>query len=122
VNGRRYLDGGVSANLPIRQAITFGARSVIGLDASPPLAETAPTGLVSGLLHSVILIVRNQRSHAVDELASRYPIMVVPSITPPDLGSFNFNRTAELLERSYNAACQTLDSWVAESSITYDGD
>jgi NTE family protein len=113
VNGRTYVDGGISAHIPIRQAIAFGARSVVALDASPPPPQDVPRSLVAGLLHSVALIVRNQRSHAVDELASRYPIATVPSATPPDLGSFNFSRTQELIERSYELACAALEAWAA---------
>jgi NTE family protein len=113
INGRPYVDGGISAHVPIRQAIAFGARSVVALDASPMISQQIPTTIVSGLLHSISLIVRNQRAHAVDELASRYPIATVPSATPPDLGSFNFSRTDELVERSYELASGALDTWAA---------
>ena len=35
IDGCFYVDGGVSANVPIRQAIAFGAKSLIVLDANP---------------------------------------------------------------------------------------
>jgi NTE family protein len=111
LDGRIYIDGGVSANLPIRQAIAFGARSVVALDASPAVPAGPPARILPGLLHSVTLIVRNQRSHAVDELAGRYPILVLPQVTPPDLGSFNFGHTAELIERSYEVTQRAVETW-----------
>lgn len=116
IHGRDYVDGGVAANVPIRQAIAFGARSVLSLDATPPtIASSVPHGFLGSISHSASLMLRNQRSHAVDELAHRYRIAVMPSATPPDMGTFNFDHTADLLERSYRTASDTLDAWVADS-------
>ncbi|MEL7155022.1 MAG: patatin-like phospholipase family protein [Actinomycetota bacterium] len=117
VDGRQYIDGGISANLPIRQAIAFGARSVVALDAAPQVPPQAPTGLATGAFHLATLMVRNQRAHAVDDLASRYPILVLPSVTPHDIGSFNFDRTAELIAASRRASARTLSSVSATASI-----
>ncbi len=112
VNGRLSVDGGVSANVPIRQAIAFGAASVISIDATPAtVASAVPRSLSGALLQSMSLMLRNQRSHAVDELAHRYRIAVMPSPTPPDMGTFNFDRTDELLAASYDLAVATLDDW-----------
>lgn len=121
IDGRRYLDGGVAANVPIRQAIAFGANSVLSLDATPPtVASEAPRGLFSSVAHSASLMLRNQRSHAVEELAHRYRIAVLPSVTPPDMGSFNFAHTDMLLESSYELSVRTLDAWAAGSVRTDD--
>jgi NTE family protein len=115
--GRAFVDGGVAANVPIRQAIAFGARSVICLDATPPVVASAvPRSFTGSLLHSASLMLRSQRSHAVDELANRYRIAVLPSATPVDMGSFNFHRTPELLESAYRVAADHLDSWADVTS------
>lgn len=110
IAGRWYIDGGISANLPIRQAITFGARSVIALDASPLTPPRPPRSFSGGLFHTVSLMVRNQRAHAIEDLASRYPVLVMPTVTPHDIGTFNFKRTDELIDASYRAAANTLDT------------
>ncbi len=110
IDGRPYVDGGVSANLPIRQAIAFGARSVIALDAAPLPAPAAPRKLIGTPFHVATLMVRNQRAHAIDDLVGRYPILVLPSVTPHDIGSFNFHRTAELIDRAQQAAETALAS------------
>ena len=116
IDGTRYIDGGVTANVPIRQAIAFGARSVISLDATPPVvATTLPRGFVARSLHTVSLMLRSQRSHAVDELAHRYRIAALPSPTPADIGSFNFGHTPQLIEDSHRLARETLESWAADS-------
>ncbi len=116
IEGRLYIDGGVSANVPIRQAISFGAASVIALDATPvAFSSSRPRSFSGGLIHSMSLMLRNQRSNAVEELAHRYRIAVMPSPTPPDLGSFNFDRTDELLQSSHAASSAVLDEWSVNS-------
>lgn len=122
VDGRVYVDGGVSANVPIRQAIALGAASVISLDATPPIVASAvPKGLTSGLLHTMSLMIRNQRSQSVDELAHRHRIAVLPSVTPPDMGSFNFARTGQLIDESHALTVATLGAWMSELSADHRG-
>ncbi|MGF1600019.1 MAG: patatin-like phospholipase family protein [Acidimicrobiales bacterium] len=116
-DGRTYVDGGVAANVPIRQAIAFGARSVVSLDATPPqIADRVPTSFAGALLHSMSLMMRSQRANAVDDLAARYPIAVLPSSTPPNMGSFNFSRTRQLLDESFELSVATLDEWASEAA------
>ena len=117
IEGRSYVDGGVTANVPIRQAIAFGARSIVSLDATPPVVASAvPTSLVGSLLHSAALMLRSQRSNAVDELANRYPIAVLPSTIPADHGTFNFKRSAELLVESHRLSSERLAHWRTTAS------
>lgn len=119
LGGRTYVDGGVSANVPIRQAISFGAASVLSLDATPPIvASQLPSSFIGTVLHSASLMLRSQRSSAVDDIAHRYRVAVLPSATPPDMGSFNFSHTAELIEQSHRLAADALDQWTSSSIIT----
>lgn len=114
IDGRPYVDGGVSANVPVRQALAFGAASVLVLDVTPPVAATAvPSGVVKSLLHSVSLMLRNQRADATEHLAGRPPVVVLPSSTPPDMGSFNFAHTARLIADAEAATVAALDAWQA---------
>ncbi|MEL6982926.1 MAG: patatin-like phospholipase family protein [Actinomycetota bacterium] len=125
IDGRHYVDGGVAANVPIRQAIAFGARSVICLDATPPAAASQLPGSLSGrLLHSASLMLRNQRSHAVEDLASRYRIAVLPNSIPPDMGSFNFGHNDALLDDSHRMAAAAIAAWSdpAESAVSANDD
>jgi len=113
IEGRTFVDGGVAANVPIRQALAFGARSVVSLDATPALvAERVPTSLIGSLIHSAALMLRNQQSHAVDGFDGHIPVATMPSATPPDMGTFNFKRTDELLDLSHRNTSDALDTWV----------
>ncbi len=118
IAGHPYVDGGVSANVPVRQAVAFGAASALVLDVTPDTAATGvPPGVVAGLLHSMSLMLRNQRANAVDHLADRHPIAVLPSVTPPDMGSFNFARTAQLLADAEALAGATVDTWQHQTAV-----
>ncbi len=113
IDGRAFVDGGVAANVPLRQALAFGAMSALVLDVQPPTYATRlPTSIPGGLAHATALMLKSQWSGATDDLDPRYRVERLPSATPPDMGTFNFARTAELLEASYELTMRTLDEWV----------
>ncbi len=113
VGDREFMDGGVSANVPIRQAIAFGGRSIISLDASPTTPPSAfPGRVVGGLLHSVNLMIRNQRAHDISDLSTQCTIASIPSVTPPDVSSFDFRATALLVEKSYESTVSAIAHWM----------
>lgn len=116
IGGRHYVDGGVSANVPIRQTIAFGAASVLVLDANPAQrAVRPPERLLPSLLHTVAVMLRSQRAHAVDEIAHRYRVELLPQVTPPGMSSFDFGRTDELVETAYHQTTAFLASWPPSS-------
>ena len=99
IDGGMYIDGGVSANVPIRQAIAFGARSVIVLNANPgSMPGTLPTSLIGSAVHASQIMLRNQRADAVEDLVGKYPILTVPQSTPPTQSSFDFSNAGQLIE------------------------
>lgn len=103
IDGCFYVDGGVSANVPIRQAIAFGAKSVVVLDATPvSMPGTVPTSVINSVLHASMIMLRNQRADAVEELMGRYPILQIPRVTPSTQSSFDFKNSAQLIEIGYS--------------------
>lgn len=112
IDGRHYVDGGVSANVPIRQAIAFGAASVLVLDANPAhTAERPPERMLPSLIHTVSVMLRSQRAHAVDELAHRYRVVGLPQVTPADMSSFDFRHSAELIDTAHRHTAAFIASW-----------
>lgn len=102
IQGCFYIDGGVSANVPVRQAVTAGARSMIVLDANPAtMPGTLPHSVVGSVVHASMIMLRNQRADAVDDLTGKYPILHLPQVTPPTQSSFEFDRSSELVESGY---------------------
>lgn len=104
VEGCYYIDGGTSANVPIRQAVALGGRSLVVLDANPPtMPGTIPTSVIGSVIHASMIMLRNQRADADEELKGKMPILHLPQPTPPELSPFDFSTTAELIEAGYSA-------------------
>ncbi len=102
IDGCIYVDGGVSANVPIRQAIAAGARSVIVLDANPAtMPGTIPDSVMDSVFAASKIMLRNQRADADDELKGKFPILHLPQATPPEQSSFDFSHSEALIESGY---------------------
>ena len=101
IGDRIYFDGGVTANVPVRQAISLGAKSVVVLDAGQVPSDIRSHTNIAGSIQFVLgLMTRNQRSSIV-ELEHRKRVVTLPLVTPAGLGCFDFSRTPELIERAY---------------------
>ena len=102
IDGCIYVDGGVTANVPIRQAIAAGARSVIVLDANPAtMPGTIPDSVLGSVFQASMIMLRNQRADADEELKGRLPILHLPRPTPPEQSSFDFSNAEELIGAGY---------------------
>jgi NTE family protein len=111
LDGELYADGGITANVPVRQAITFGARSVVVLNANPArLPARVPTTIVGSMLRASLMMLRSQRADAVDGLAATFPVLHLPQITPPGLSSFDFEHTAGLIGAGHRRTSELLAS------------
>jgi len=64
-DGRRLYDGGVVANVPMRQAVGMGARSLVVLDCNYPGQLPAATDTLAEVLPYTALV--TMRSQAVFE-------------------------------------------------------
>jgi NTE family protein len=111
LEGQWYADGGVTANVPVRQAIAFGARSVVVLNANPAqLTAKVPTTILGSVVRASVMMLRSQRADAVDGLSLRHPILYLPQVTPPSLSSFNFEHTPALIEAAHQRTRDLLAS------------
>lgn len=96
--GRRLFDGGVSANLPVQQAVAMGARSLVVLDAGAPTAR--PNEARS--FHSIVaratsLLLRHQPRADLASVSVDVPTVVLPTPIPTASSVFDFRQTPELL-------------------------
>jgi len=93
------VDGGVTANVPIRQALAAGARSVVVLDASPAgTPGFVPRNPLEAFVQASMIMVRSQQAGATDDLANKHPIMRLPQPTPPALSVVDFGQSRELID------------------------
>ena len=110
IEGCFYLDGGVTANVPVRQAFAFGAKSVVVLDASPAsMPGTLPHSIFGSMMHASMIMLRNQRADAVDDLIGRHPILHLPQVTPTTQSSFDFDNSFELISAGHHGVAEFLE-------------
>ena len=98
------VDGGVTANVPIRQALHAGAKSVIVLDASPASTPGfVPRNPLEAFVQSSMIMVRSQKASSIDDLANRHPIMRLPQPTPPALSVVDFDQSRRLIDVGFTS-------------------
>lgn len=110
IDGAWYFDGGVTANVPVAQAVELGARSVLVLNSAPPATpRDLPTNIAETMQYVASLLMRNQTSATVGHLGHRGPIVELPRTSPHGLGPFDFSRTSELIDVAYERTMRFLD-------------
>ncbi|MBA8927001.1 NTE family protein [Kutzneria viridogrisea] len=109
--GRVLYDGGVVANVPIRQALDMGARSLVVLDcAFPGHLPGVPGSLAETLLFWATLGMRNQAVLESHIASAEVPIVYLPGAPVQPVTPLDFSHTAELIESSYAQCTQFLDN------------
>lgn len=112
IEGRQYVDGGVAADTPIRQAEDLGATVTYVLPAvGPEPVANMPKGAVPVLLHAI----GHLFGHAVatDLAAARGVVHVLPAPAQGNANPFDFRFTARLIEEGYESAKAALAMPVA---------
>lgn len=103
IDGHWYFDGGVTANIPVRQAVELGARTVVVLDAAPPPTERdQPTNIAETIQCVAGLLMRSQSSADVSHMRGLCELIELPRCTPHRIGPFDFSRSHELMELAYD--------------------
>ncbi len=112
IDGHSYFDGGITANVPVRQAVELGARSVVVLSSAPAGDRELPTNIAETLQWATHLLMRSQQSADVSHLGE-HAIVELPRSSPHGLSPFDFGRTGELIETAYRATLEFLRSGAA---------
>ena len=110
IGGRRFVDGGVRAVLPLEIGAEAGADLVVAVDVGPvPFGPGAGERQVPALVElsdrSLSIALADQKARAILawRAAARRPplVLVTPTVDPH--GTFAFDRTAEFIEAGYRA-------------------
>jgi NTE family protein len=104
-DGRQLCDGGVTANVPMRQALAMGARSLVVLDNSfpghlPPLPQTA----ADAVYYAAFVMMRTQAVLDAPIAAADAPVLYLPGPSLRRISPLDFSRTGTLIEEAYSAA------------------
>jgi NTE family protein len=104
-DGRQLYDGGVTANVPMRQAIAMGSRSLVVLDAGfpghlPPPPQTA----ADAIFYAVFVTMRTQAILEAPIAAADAPVLYLPGPSLRRISPLDFNHTDALIKEAYSTA------------------
>jgi len=108
--GRRLYDGGVVANVPMRQAIALGARSLVVFDCGFPGQLPPPETLAAVLLFTAAITMRTQAVLEAPIAAAQVPVLYLPGPAPRYVSPLDFTHTAAYIEDGYSAARAFLET------------
>jgi NTE family protein len=100
-DGRRLVDGGLVANIPIRQAVARGARSILVLDCGIFGAEGRWSEGIMGVVVQSLAIAGRQQVTVDLEAAAQMPILYFPVPASIPTTIFDFESTTALADESY---------------------
>jgi NTE family protein len=109
--GRKLIDGGVSNNAPIADAIDLGAERVYVLPTGSAcdLAEP-PHGALAMLLHAMTVLVMHRLLIEVEALREHAELIVLPPPCPPATTPIDFSHTDELIRQGHAESGAYLDA------------
>jgi len=108
--GRDLVDGGVSNNAPISDAIALGAETIYVLPTGTACdLPEAPRGALAMLLHSTTLLVIRRLLLEVELLSDRAELIVLPPPCPLAISPIDFAHSEALIRRGYEDADADLD-------------
>jgi len=115
------FDGGMGANVPIRQAIAMGAKSLVVFDCMfPGTAYREPKNMQGSLLFALTTMLRQQVFGDLNLATSQMPVLYLPGPHEiPRLGPafiLDFSKTSVLMEGAYEATRDYLDTATCDGS------
>jgi NTE family protein len=105
VDGQELVDGGILANVPLRQAVEMGAQSVVVLDCGLwGMAIDRPATLVEVMLRVAAINVGRQLAFDLPEIAARHPVVYLPGVFPMRTSPLDFRHWSALVTGGYAAS------------------
>jgi NTE family protein len=112
--GHKLIDGGVSNNAPIADAIELGAERIYVLPTGNACdLPRPPRGAVAMLLHAMSLLVMRRLLVEVEALRDRAELIVLPPPCPQAITPIDFSHADELIRGGYDGSCDYLDAVAA---------
>jgi NTE family protein len=118
--GLTLYDGGVVANVPLRQAMDMGARSLVVLDCTfPGHLIPPPESFAETLLFTAMATMRCQVALEAPLVAEHIPVVYLPGPAACRCSPFKFDSTELLIEGAYEAALSFLKSFHFQGTGLY---
>jgi NTE family protein len=103
--GRVLVDGGLTANVPILQALERGARSLVVLDCGLwGYRDDVPATLLETMYRVAAVTLRQQLIHELPLAVPQVPVVFLPGPFPMQTNPLDFRHSAALMRAAYAAA------------------
>jgi NTE family protein len=110
IDGVAYMDGGVTDNTPIGDAVELGADRVYVLPTGHACSlRDAPRGALGMALQAITVLIGRQLVVDVERYSGSVDLRVVPPLCPLDVLPSDFSRSADLIAR----AAESSRGWIA---------
>lgn len=107
IDGRMYVDGGVTSGGDIAAAVAEGATTVVFIDLRPMFTDQCPRNVLEVIARSFALLAEDRAACAAEHRAYAADIVhIQPGLAGP---RGDFSDAPRLLEESYRMACIILD-------------
>jgi NTE family protein len=108
IGGRTLIDGGVVANLPIRQALELGANRVFVLPAIFDGITSAPNRALDMMQYSTMIATAALARRELEQAPRSGDVHVLPLPAHVAPSMFDFDHTSALIERAYASSAAWL--------------
>jgi NTE family protein len=110
-NGRTLYDGGLVANVPMRQALDLGARSLVVLDCTyPGQSPKLPDTMFEVIALTTVIIGRRQAVLELPAIAREVPVLYLPGADIQSVNPLDFRQTRVLMDGARRATSSFLES------------
>lgn len=104
-----YVDGSVSAHVPLVPAQRLGARTLVVFDVGFAChIQECPCGFVNNALHAFSLMLHRQASGLLSQLEPDTTVIYLPAPCPQEVPAYDFSHAETLTNMGYHAAASFL--------------
>lgn len=110
-NGRELIDGGLTNNTPISQAIEQGAQTIYVLPSGYACARVeAPGSVLEMATHALTVLIHQRLIGDIERVPEEVRLLVLPPLCPISVSPVDFSRSADLIEAGHELSGRFLDS------------
>jgi NTE family protein len=109
--GRRYVDGAVYSNLPIRTAVERGATQIIALEVHHAVASSRASRFMIDITNAALSLMVEHMADAEERWARRHriPVRRIHLDAPPEVPFWDYSKTDLLIDAGRQIMAQTLE-------------